>query len=73
MANPEQLHPDMIVGDVLQRWPQTSAVFWHYRAACIGCAFESFCTLAYVVAVHQIELETLLHELAVVIEDDLAA
>jgi hybrid cluster-associated redox disulfide protein len=67
MVSREQIHPDMIVGDVLRKWPQTAIVFWRYRTACIGCAFESFCTLAYLATEYDLNIDALTAELADVI------
>lgn len=35
----------MIVADVMQRWPQTVAVFNRRRMACPGCAMAPFMTV----------------------------
>ena len=54
---------DMLVGDVLEKWPQTMAVFKKYETACLGCAFAPFCTLAYVAASHQLDVAQFIAEL----------
>ena len=37
---------DLIVADVLRRWPATVRVFLDRRMACVGCAMAPFMTLA---------------------------
>lgn len=36
----------MIVGDVMERWPQTVEVFVRRRMACPGCVMAPFMTVA---------------------------
>ena len=36
----------MIVGDVMDRWPETVEIFHRRRMACPGCAMAPFMTVA---------------------------
>ena len=36
---------EMMVVDVLERWPETAVVFHEYAMACVGCAVSPFCTV----------------------------
>lgn len=38
--------PDLIVADVLHRWPETLHVFIRRRMACPGCPMAGFMTVA---------------------------
>jgi hybrid cluster-associated redox disulfide protein len=37
---------DMNIAEILQRWPQTTAVFQRLRTACVGCVMAPFDTVA---------------------------
>ncbi|MGC3939693.1 DUF1858 domain-containing protein [Roseobacter sp. EG26] len=37
--------PDMLLCDILRRWPQTIPVFIHYKMLCVGCAITPYHTL----------------------------
>ena len=43
---PKQLRTDMVVSEVLEKWPQTATVFNEFKTACVGCAMSPFDTLA---------------------------
>jgi hybrid cluster-associated redox disulfide protein len=40
------LHRDMLVDDVMRRWPGTVRCFVSLRMKCIGCPFAVFHTIA---------------------------
>jgi hybrid cluster-associated redox disulfide protein len=67
MAQPK-LEADLIVADVLARWPQTIPVFTHHRMGCVGCAMAPFETLAEVAAIYELDLNCFLAELAQTID-----
>jgi hybrid cluster-associated redox disulfide protein len=54
---------NLIVADVLARWPQTIPVFIRHRMGCIDCPFSLFETLAEVAAVYDLDLSQFLGEL----------
>ncbi|HET6468107.1 MAG TPA: DUF1858 domain-containing protein [Geminicoccaceae bacterium] len=49
------LSPEMIVPDVLRRWPTTIRVFLGRRMACVGRAMAPFMTLEEAARSHGIE------------------
>jgi hybrid cluster-associated redox disulfide protein len=58
-----QLESDLLVAEVMTRWPQTIPVFIRHRLACVGCAIAPFETLAEVAAIYSLDLDHLLDEL----------
>jgi len=54
---------DLIVADVIDKWPQTIPVFMKYRLGCIGCAMAPFDTLADVLNNYNLKPDSLLSEL----------
>lgn len=57
------VHPQLTVAEVLERWPATAAVFGHRRMACLGCAMAPFDTIGEAAAAYGIELNRFLAEL----------
>ena len=57
------VHPQLTVAEVLERWPATVAVFGQRCMACLGCAMAPFDTIGEVTAVYGIQLEGFLAEL----------
>lgn len=58
---------EMIITDVLARWPETAGVFHRHRMSCVGCAVAPFFTIADAAAVYRMSLEGFLAELEQVI------
>jgi hybrid cluster-associated redox disulfide protein len=58
-----QITPDMLVAEVLDRWPQTAPVFLSNHAYCIGCSMSIFDTLAEAACNYHIPLENFVAEL----------
>ena len=58
-----QLTADLTVAEVIDRWPETIPVFFHYRMACVGCPIAPFETLAEVAAIYGLDRECLVNEL----------
>lgn len=40
------IDPNLLVEDVMRRWPATIAVFLRHRMACVGCPVGAFHTIA---------------------------
>jgi len=59
-----------LISDVLERWPQTLAVFLHRRMACPGCAMASFMTLAEAADCYGVPPADLLSEVRRAIDGD---
>ena len=64
------LETGLTVEETLARWPQTAAVFNHYKSACVGCALSSFCTLEDVARTYCFDLNQLLSELQASIQQE---
>ena len=64
----KDLHADLTVAEVQDRWPQTIVVFRDYAAACVGCDLAPFCTLSEVATEYQLTLDRLLADLQASIE-----
>ena len=41
-----RLHRDMLVDEVMRRWPATIRCFLKLRMKCVGCPFATFHTIA---------------------------
>ena len=63
-----KLTADLMVADVLDRWPQTIPVFTHHRMGCVGCAMAPFETLVEVAAIYALDLRCFLNELEQIID-----
>lgn len=54
---------DAIVGDLMQRHPETVAVFLRHRMACPGCLMAGFMTVGEAAFEHAVEEVRLVDEL----------
>jgi hybrid cluster-associated redox disulfide protein len=54
---------DLIVGDVLTRWPQTLPVFVRHRMSCLGCGMSRFETISEAAAIYGLPPEGFVVEL----------
>ncbi len=54
---------DLLVAEVMQRWPQTVSVFVRRRMACPGCPAAPFETVAEAAAIYGMPVDELLAEL----------
>lgn len=52
--------PDLPMGEILAKWPETLPVFIQYRMTCIGCYMSPFDTLEDALAVHNLPLDDIL-------------
>lgn len=59
---------NMIITEVLDRWPQTADVFHNHAMACVGCAVAPFFTINDAALVYQLALEQFVEELLVIIQ-----
>ncbi len=65
MADPSAapVGADMLVADVMQRWPATASVFLRHGMACPGCPMAPFMTVAEAAASYRIALDHLVADL----------
>jgi len=54
---------DLIIADVIQRWPVSILVFLENRMACVGCSMSAYDTLADALEVYDIPQEEILPSL----------
>jgi len=54
---------EMSIAEILQRWPQTTAVFQKLRTACVGCAMAPFATVVDVAFHYRLDEHELLRRL----------
>jgi hybrid cluster-associated redox disulfide protein len=59
---------EMIITDVLERWPKTADVFHNHAMACVGCAVASFYTINDAALVYRLSAADFVAELSAVIE-----
>ncbi|MCJ7703593.1 MAG: DUF1858 domain-containing protein [Anaerolineales bacterium] len=52
--------PDLLMGEILTKWPETLPVFIYYRMTCIGCYMSPFDTLEDALIVHSLPLDEIL-------------
>lgn len=58
---------EMIVEDILDRFPQAVGVFLHRRMHCVGCPIARFETLAEACHIYRQPLDSMLADLAEVV------
>ena len=58
---------DMIISDVLERWPETAVVFHKYNMACVGCVVAPFYTIEAAISIYSLNRDQFLQDLATVI------
>lgn len=58
---------EMIIEDVLTRWPETAVVFHRHKMACPGCAVAGFYTIADAADIYNLPRTEFVAELAAVI------
>lgn len=65
-----QITPNLMVADVLARWPTVIPVFIQHRLACVGCTMAPFETLGDVLSNYGLEPELFLIQLEQAIQPD---
>jgi hybrid cluster-associated redox disulfide protein len=66
----EKILPDMLVADILQKWPQAVPVFISHQMACVGCSMSIFETLASAASIYQLPVLLLVEEISAKIEQN---
>lgn len=54
---------EMNIAEILQRWPQTTAVFQQLHTACVGCVMAPFDTVVDVAFYYRLDEQELLQRL----------
>ena len=55
MKEPGSISSDMMVDEIMTKWPATVAVVLRYRMLCVGCPIGTFHTVAEICRAHQVE------------------
>lgn len=63
MSENGPVDPDLPVGDLMGRWPETIPVFLRHRMLCVGCLISPFHTLDDVCAEYGLDREAFEAEL----------
>ena len=75
--NLNNLTPDtvaqMVIEELLTRWPQTAVLFQQHNMACVGCAVASFYTVAEAASVYGLPPQPFIAELMAIIEQAAAS
>ncbi len=58
---------EMIISDVLERWPETAVIFHKYNMACVGCVVAPFYTIEAAISIYNVNRDQFLQELATAI------
>jgi hybrid cluster-associated redox disulfide protein len=54
VKKPGSINPDMVIDEIMRRWPATVAVVLRYRMLCVGCPIGTFHTVTEACREHQI-------------------
>ncbi len=60
---------DMIIGEIVRRYPETLAVFEKYKLTCFECQIAEFEVLEHGADVHHVDVQSLLRELNAVVKN----
>jgi len=63
------INKNMIIGEIIRRYPQTLAVFEKYKLTCFECQIADYEELEHGADVHHADVGNLLKELNEVIKD----
>ena len=58
---------EMIISDVLERWPETAVIFHKYNMACVGCVMAPFYDIEAAIEIYRLDRDQFLQELAAAI------
>lgn len=56
--------PEIVLSEIMERWPQTICIFLKYKLMCVGCEISRFHTVRDACAEHDISEEAFRRELA---------
>lgn len=68
---PSPIEADDIVAEIMNRWPQTAAVFIARRMACPGCAMAPFMSVRDAARSYETDVEALLRDLRAALREPL--
>lgn len=68
MNTAPKITKDMIIAEVIQKWPETMEVFFDYGIHCVGCGMAMHETLEQGIAGHGINPEDVISDLNWIIQ-----
>jgi len=66
----DRITPNLLVADILNRWPQTIPVFLKYRMSCVGCIMSSFENLDDAIQIYHLPQQQVIADLQQAIRTD---
>jgi hybrid cluster-associated redox disulfide protein len=64
------INPDMVVDEIMRKWPATVAVVLRHKMLCIGCPIGTFHTVTEACREHQVDEGDFLVELELAIRGE---
>lgn len=58
---------EMIISDVLARWPETAVIFQKHNMACVGCVVAPFYSIEAAISIYHLDRDQFLQDLAAAI------
>ncbi|WP_348629522.1 DUF1858 domain-containing protein, partial [Mesorhizobium sp. M7A.F.Ca.US.014.04.1.1] len=55
VKQPSSIDPDMVVDEIMRKWPATVAVVLRYKMLCVGCPIGTFHTVAEACLEHHVD------------------
>jgi hybrid cluster-associated redox disulfide protein len=63
VKQPSPIDPDMVVDEIMRKWPATVAVVLRYKMLCVGCPIGTFHTVAEACLEHHVDESRLIADL----------
>lgn len=63
MKEPGPISSDMMVDEIMRKWPATVAVVLSYRMLCVGCPIGPFHSVAEICRAHQVDEDLFIPDL----------
>lgn len=67
----ETIKPNMIIADVIEKYPEAIRVFFEYGITCVGCFLASDETIEQGISAHGIDVKKFLKDLNAAVQDSL--
>lgn len=65
------IKPNMIIADVIEKYPEAIRVFFEYGITCVGCFLASDETIEQGISAHGLDVKKFLKDLNAVVQDSL--
>jgi len=65
----DKITPDMNIREVIEKYPETVAVFARYNMGCIGCIAASYEKIKDIAAVHGTDVQSFVKDLNQAVQD----